>query len=150
MESKPLLMFDHGSKSLIPINENIFQISQFLNEKKLNEKYKGNLILYPSGELKVIDKVEITGYFGNSFFSKLFSILNKTNTIAVSLSSSEDSIEYVVGKAENYLKNDQSGNDSYLPRQESDLIKANQIRSFLDLYNAIALPDSEDCLDVMV
>lgn len=150
MEYQTLVMFDELDKKLIPINEGIFKIAQFSNEKKLNRKYIGNLVLFANGEIKEISQVKITGYYGEKVLTKIFSILNSTYDIEVKLEKSEISIESILGKALEYLKNDLESGDPYMPPQDFSKISDESIKDLKELYSAFTLPAPEDCLDVMV
>ncbi len=92
MEDSTLLMMDHGTKTIIPVNEGIYHISQFNSEKKLNEKYSGNFVLEPSGKLKQIKSVSIQGVLGTTFWSRVFNFLNATKSIEVKLEVCEQEL----------------------------------------------------------
>lgn len=142
-----LVLIDKMDKVLIPINEGFFTIAQFLNEKKLNIKYAGSLVLFPSGDVKEIAKIRVNSYYGNTIWSKLFSMLNTTYNTSVELKDCQvdaSTCEMIVS----FLSKDQGSVDPYMPKQNLGALE--NITSARQLYSALILPAMEDCLDVMV
>jgi len=147
---KTLVLFDKTEERLIPINGFFFQVAQFSKEKELNEKYQGNLVLYPSGEIEEISKVEVLGYYGTGFFSKMLSLANATYNIRVELVKTEQPFDSIIEVAKAYLSNDLVSADPYMLDQADNLFEEHTISSGEALYEALRLPEFEDCLDIMV
>ena len=143
-------MLDKISEKVIPINNGIFSVAQFAKERKLNEKYAGNLVVYPTGKVREISKIKILGYYGESLLKKIFSILNSTYTIEVELASAKETPQSIIEKTMAYLKNDLNSEDPYMPMQELDKLSKNRTDSLAEFYAMLNLPNAEDCLDVMV
>jgi len=150
MNLETLVMLDIASKKAIPINIGLFLLAQFSREKKLNKKYKGNLVIYPSGDVKEIAHIKILGYFGESFFKKIFSILNSTFRIDVQLTECKESFHSIKEKAITFIKNDQESDDPFMPIQDENMLVKSNIESIAQLYSMLKLPNPEDALDVMV
>ena len=147
-----MILLDRNKKALMPINSGVFEVSQFKSQKKLNNENVGSLILYPSGEVKRISKVSILGFYGDTIWQKIFSILNTTNRIEIHLD--EQNIDLSTFKTEiiEYLRNDCCSADPLLPQSRGleaaidDIIAA---VTFQDLYHSLEVPAEEDCLDVL-
>ena len=149
MEDHVFVMFDEHSKVLIPINQGVFLISQFKSEKKLNRMYSGNWILYPDGVVKTVKRVQITGYYGDTFWSKLLGALNSTHNILVELEEIHPNLDELIDKAKTYLQNDLASGDPYMNKQAPSELTVEKIISSKQLYSALSLPSVEDCLDAM-
>ena len=147
---KPLVLIDKTEEKLIPINAFFFEVAQFLREEKLNEKYKGSLVLYPSGEILEITQVKVLGYFGEGFFSKMLSLVNATYNIQVDFAEASESFDAIKSMAQTYLVNDQATGTFYMPEQKNLNLEDQSISDGKALYAAFTLPEFEDCLDVMV
>ena len=143
-------MFDNQERILIPITCELFSIAQFSREKKLNEKYAGNLILFPNGQVKIIKKIDFKDFYGKTFLMKLFSVLNATYDISVSFDDISPHIGELIEMVDTYLKKDLSSSEPYMPAQRIDYFVDATITNSTELYSALDLPSADDCLDVMV
>jgi len=148
-----MLMLDNDKKVIIPINDSMFEVSQFNSEKKLNKKYQGNKILCENGIVIQFKHIKITGVYGDSFTQKLFNFMNSTKSIRVELEEVEVSMEKIKRQVIEYLKNDTNLADPFLPQvknienMESDIQKAD---NYQEIFKTFHIPSEEDCLDVMV
>ena len=147
-----MILVDINAKVLIPVNDGIFQISQFKNEKKLNLMHKGCFILYSDGSIKEIESIIINDFYGKWFWEKIFSILNSTHSISVQLKPIQIDIETLKVQLCEYLQSDASKPDPYMPQDQGLELALNRIKKASDtveIYAAFEVPNESDCLDVL-
>lgn len=147
-----MILIDRNNKVLIPINSGVLEVSQFKSQKKLNNENVGSLILYPSGEVKRISKVSVLGFYGDTVWQKIFSILNTTNRIEIHLEKQNIDISTLKAEIIEYLRNDYCSADPLLPQSrglESTIDGIIAAVTFQDLYHSLDVPAEEDCLDVL-
>ncbi|WP_146180707.1 hypothetical protein [Pseudomonas sp. HMWF032] len=147
-----MILLDRNKKALIPINSGVFELSQFKSQKKLNNENVGSLILYPSGEVKRISKISVLGFYGDTVWQKIFSILNTTNRIEIHLDKHDIDIATLKSEIIEYLRNDYCSADPFLPQSRGLDAAIDGIIAavtFQDLYHSLEVPAEEDCLDVL-
>ncbi|WP_395373392.1 hypothetical protein [Marinicella sp. W31] len=145
-----LLMLDKTEERLIPINELFLQVAQYSKQQELNEKYCGNLIIYPDGGIKHMTEVKVLGFFGTGFVTKLLSRVNATYSIHVDLTEVEESWSSILERARTYLANDLASADPYMPEQAELSLDDQEIFSAEVLYASLVLPEFDECLDIMI
>lgn len=147
-----MILLDRNNKVLIPINSGVLEVSQFKSQKKLNNENVGSLILYPSGEVKRISKVSVLGFYGDTVWQKIFSILNTTNRIEIHLEEQNIDISTLKAEIIEYLRNDYCSADPLLPQSrgiETAIDGIIAAVTFQDFYHSLEVPAEEDCLDVL-
>jgi len=125
MKDCVFIMFDEISKVLIPVSQGLFSVSQFKSEKKLNSIYSGNWILFPDGVVKSIKRIDITGYHGDTLWTKIFGVLNSTHNVNVEMIKINPNLDTLLEKTKAYLQNDLCSEEPYMQRQ--DLSKLNSL-----------------------
>ncbi len=153
MDAGVILMLANSEEAVIPINEGLFHISQFLCQKRLTQKYCENILLYSNGKIQKISNIRVVGVFGNSVLERICCFLNSTKRIEVDLEDFNIGIDDLFNRVRVCLKNDLASPDPYLPQEKS----FDSISSYLslakdasDIYSLLVVPNIEDCLDVMV
>ncbi len=147
-----MIMLDFHEKAAIPVNDGIFEISQFKSSKKLNAQCAGNIILYSDGNVKRIKGIKVKGIYGNSFFEKIFSALNYTLAISVELEPLTMNFEQLKSQFLEFLQNDQKNPDPYLPQSAGVEVITRKVSGAQDvqsLFSAIEVPQEDDCLDIL-
>ncbi|WP_428241037.1 hypothetical protein [Gynuella sp.] len=147
-----MILVDPNEEVLIPVNNGIFEVSQFKSQSKLNQEYKGCFILFSDGSIKNIVKITKNGFYGKSFREWLFSALNSTYSVTVDLESSDIGLADLKVQLTQYIRSDNLSPDPYLPQTcgidtaVSKIQKANDTKA---LYESLEVPPEYDCLDVL-
>ena len=144
-----MILLDRKKKALMPINSGAFELSQFKSQNKLNNENIGSLILYPSGEVKRISKISVLGFYGETVWQKIFSILNTTNRIETHLDKQNIDLDTFKSEFIEYLRNDYCSADPLLPQSrglEAAIDGIIAAVTFQDIYHSLEVPAEEDCL----
>ena len=143
------LLVIEREKAMIPVNTRAFAVSQ-QSAQRLNVLYTGALVIYRNGSVDAIDRIEHQGLYGNSIPKKLQSLSLGTHCIKVHLRKTPLSLEQFKQLITVCLPADTERGDPYLPlsRPLNTVLEAVRTgTSFERVFDALRLPDLEDCLD---
>lgn len=137
---------------IIPVNPLAFHVSQS-TKKKLNEAYKGALIVSRTGLVRVIQHIDQVGFGGNSFGRKIVSALSGAHKIEIKFGGTiQMSLDDFKNLIVRFIESDSKSADPYLPQKRSldeVFVGIKNAGSFEEVFNEINMPDLQDCLDVL-
>lgn len=145
------LLLIEREKALIPVNTNAFSVAQ-QPAQRLNSLYAGALVIYRDGSVDAIDRIELQGFYGASISNKLLSVASGTHSIKSYFREHPLSLEHFKELVTLYLPTDTERGDPYLPLSQPLNVVLEAVRagtSFESVFDALHLPDLEDCLDVL-
>jgi hypothetical protein len=151
-EGTPVLMILEREKSMIPVAPLAFRAAQTPRDR-LNETYRGALIIAPDGAVHPIQGIEVKGLWGKSLGRKLISALSGAYEIDVQFGepiemSPLEFKELVI----HYLEHDRERGEPYLPLDAPPERVYQGVRaatSFAHVFEVINVPEPEDCLDLL-
>lgn len=139
-------------KAIFPVNSDAFSFSQS-SIQKLNQEYKGAIILWSDGQQRTIKEIKNNGLKGNTVLQKLHSALFGVISINVTFSENNDlSLSELKKIIIDNLTLDQKLPEPFFDlTQPLDLIceKILEIHSVQELFNVIDLPPLDECLDIL-
>jgi len=143
------LLFIEREKAMIPVNTRAFSVSQ-QSAQRLNSSYAGALVVYRDGSVDAIDRIELQGFYGVSLPEKLQSAALGAHYIKTYFRKHPLSLEHFRELITSYLPADTERGAPYLPLSQPLNAVLEAVRagtSFEMVFDALHLPDLEDCLD---
>lgn len=143
------LLLIEREKAMIPVNTEAFSVSQ-QSVLRLNSLYAGALIVYRDGSVDAIDRIEQQGFYGASVSKKIQSVALGTHSTKTSFRKRTLSLEQFKELVTSCLSADSERGDPYIPLSQSLNAVLEAVRaetSFERVFDALHLPDLEDCLD---
>jgi hypothetical protein len=143
------LLLIEREKAMIPVNTRAFSVSQ-QSAQRLNSSYAGALVVYRDGSVDAIDRIEPQGFYAGSTPKKLQSIALGTHYIKAHFRKHPLSLEQFKELVILCLPADSERGDPYLPLSQPLNAVLEAVRagnSFERVFDALHLPDLEDCLD---
>jgi hypothetical protein len=145
------LLLIEREKAMIPVNTKAFSMSQ-QSGQRLNSLYTGALVVYRDGSVDAIDRIELQGFYGSSIPKKLQSAALGAHYIKTCFRKHPLSLEQFKELVTLYLPSDTERGAPYLPLSQPLNAVLEAVRagtSFERVFDALHLPDLEDCLDVL-
>jgi hypothetical protein len=143
------LLIIEQEKAMIPVNTKAFSVSQ-QSVQRLNSLYAEVLVVYRDGSVDAIDRIEHQGFYGVSKAEKIQSVVLGTHYIKVHFRKHPFSLEHFKELVTLCLPADAERGDPYLPLSQPLKAVLKAVRagtSFEKVFDALHLPDLEDCLD---
>lgn len=143
------LLLIEREKAMIPVNTRAFSMSQ-QSGQRLNFLYTGALVVYRDGSVDAIDRIELQGFYGASFPEKIQSAALGAHYIKTYFRKHPLSLEQFKELITTYLPADTERGSPYLPLSQplnAVLEAVGAGTSFEGVFDALHLPDLEDCLD---
>jgi hypothetical protein len=144
------LLILEKEKSIVPVALSAFHASQ--STRKKLEAYSAALVVTRDGNARMIRKIDVLGFWGETLGRKIISVLSGVHKIAVQFDNASIDLEEFKPLIEEYISIDSKKGDPYLPQKESlDNIfkRVRNAKSFEDVFDNINIPPAEDCLDVL-
>jgi hypothetical protein len=145
-----LLLILVRQRTVFPLHRSALTRTQF-SPTRVNEEYRGALLLEKDGTLFEISRVDCLGAFGSGFRERALSILSGTREARVNLKPAN--IEFAKLKAiiADCIRANGVGGDpesSFLEREEvaEQLLRAECVG---DVFSALRFPAPEDALDIL-
>lgn len=151
-KEESVLLLMPRTKLVIPLSTAAFGVAQG-PKRKLSQKYKDSLVLFRTGALKRIKKISAIGPYGTGFIRRLVSILTSTWTISTELEPCGQTSSGDFGPLLSaYIRTDSELPEPFLSISgsvEETLEKVANARNAEEVFSIIAVPPTEDCLDVL-
>lgn len=146
-----LLLFPDG-KTIIPISTAALSVAQG-SRRKLSQPYEHALILFRSGEIEKIVKIEVKGPYGKSAARKILSFLTSTWNISVYTEHHGDAnAGYLYNLLSSHVIADANSPNPYLnlpiPPEEA-IQRLEKAKDMKEVFAILSVPSVEDCLDVL-
>ncbi len=144
------LLILENEKLIVPIALSAFHVSQ--NNRKKLEAYCGALVFFRDGSARVIRKIDVLGFWGETLGRKIISALSGAHKIVVQFDSVTIGLDEFKSLIEEYISIDGKKGEPYLPQEESlDNVfeRVRNAKSFEDVFDNVNIPSAEDCLDVL-
>jgi DNA integrity scanning protein DisA with diadenylate cyclase activity len=149
-DSDVCLLILKKEKSIVPVALSAFHVSQ--SSRKKIESYNGALVVTSDGSARVIRKIDVLNFWGETVGRKIISVLTGAHQIAVQFDDVSIGLEEFKSLIEDYVSIDSKKGDPFLPQEESlsnVFERVKNSKSFEEVFNNINIPPVEDCLDVL-
>lgn len=120
-------------------------------KRSLNNKYKDSLLLWPDGLVEVIKRIDVKGPYGNSWYGKLFSILNSNWSVDVITEKKDFSFDEIKSLITINLKDDKHKSIFFEFTKPVDEIigEVSNATSIEEVFNILKVNDEGEYLDVL-
>ena len=145
------LMILEKEKIILPVSPLAFHVTQNCQNKL--DSYQGAIVVDRTGVARVVRKVDIVGYYGESIWQKLVSALFGVKKILVHFDADPSiDLERFKFLITFFIGLDSERNDPFLPQSQKLSAVVEMLRtsnSFQDIFDSLDIPSIEDCLDVL-
>jgi hypothetical protein len=149
--NQTLLTIIEREKAIIPVSPTAFHVAQD-SEKKLNEAYRGALVISRSGDARSVERIRVIGLYGTSLLRKIRSALLGLREIKVNFKEVGMTLGEFKQLVIRYVGYDQERGEPYLPQVEPLEVVYQRVRgssSFEEVFQSINVPEPENALDIL-
>lgn len=120
-------------------------------KRSLNNKYKDSLLLWPDGLVEVIKRIDVKGAYGNSWYGKLFSVLNSNWLVDVITEKKDLSLDEIKSLITISLKDDKHKSMFFEFTKSVDEIisEVSKAASIEEIFSILEVNDEGEFLDVL-
>ena len=138
--------------TVLPVCSNAFTVTQSCY-KELNETYRGAIVTWKNGQQAIVEHIDIQGFYGDSFLSKVRSTLFGVKSISVQFTKSND-VDLALFKKiiTKYITQDNERGEPYFELKipiESVCNNIADAADIADIFEIINMPAPQGCLDVL-